>query len=334
MKLPRLTPEPGALVDFYQQALAGLGAACERTWYDRLSVLAEGTAARLWNETGDLCEAELSFPAPDAPGARDARTEVFPGCPLTFRLAELLRPAPLPLETVVLASDTPQRPALETAEKAWRVQFPATTRWGLRTPLTAAHHFNLVALLRCEIQAIDQHWSLHRLALSLPEGAPEPELAAGLALAEADPQPPVEIAWPPPEPGSWAGFLAAALAPELAPELAPIRVRQQQYLRRELERIDDYFSRYELELTTRAARSSNEASRLKLADRLAATRAEHARRRLDQVARHEIRVVAHADALLLVAERAWHAELEVVRDHVPQTLSAHWLPRTRRWSLS
>ncbi|MBE7499132.1 MAG: hypothetical protein HS113_02245 [Verrucomicrobiales bacterium] len=334
MKLPRPTPEPGALVDFYQQALSGLGAACERTWYDRLTVLADGAAARLWNDTGELSETELSFPAPDAPGARDPHREVFPGCPLTFRLADLLRPSPLPLETVVLASDNPQRPGLETVERAWRVQFPGTTRWSLRTPLTAAHHFSLLALLRCEIQAIDQHWSLHRLALSLPHGTPDPELATGLALAQTDPAPGREIAWPPAEPGSWASYLEAALAPELAPELAPIRERQQQYLRRELERIDDYFGRYELELTGRASRSSSEASRLKLADRLAATRTEHARRRSDQVARHEIRVVAHVDALLLVAERAWHAELDVVRDHAAQQLDARWVPRTRRWAIA
>ena len=30
--------------------------------------------------------------------------------------------------------------------------------------------YSLIALARCDIQAIDQHWSLHRLALSLPGG--------------------------------------------------------------------------------------------------------------------------------------------------------------------
>jgi hypothetical protein len=39
------------------------------------------------------------------------------------------------------------------------------------SPFTASNHFSLVALVHCEIQAIDQHWSLHRLALSWPDGA-------------------------------------------------------------------------------------------------------------------------------------------------------------------
>ena len=40
MKLSRLSPEPAALVDFYQEALDHLGAVCERTWFDRLQLVA------------------------------------------------------------------------------------------------------------------------------------------------------------------------------------------------------------------------------------------------------------------------------------------------------
>src|SRR5437867_301656 len=99
MNLSRLTPEPGAVADFFQEALESLGAICERSWHDRLDVIAEGTAARLWREDGGLHETTLRFaPAGEAIGSRDASTDVFPGCPLTFRLAEALLPATLTLE--------------------------------------------------------------------------------------------------------------------------------------------------------------------------------------------------------------------------------------------
>ena len=54
MKLARLPHEPAALVDFYQETLEHIGALCERTWFDRLEVVAEGRAARLWHADGDL----------------------------------------------------------------------------------------------------------------------------------------------------------------------------------------------------------------------------------------------------------------------------------------
>src|ERR1035437_2691561 len=105
MKIERLTHSPGIVVDFYDEGLTALGALCERTWHDRLEVVAEGDSARLWNDAGVLHEVELWFPPPDNTAPREAAKEVFPGCPLTFRLAEALRPAPLALERVVLDDD-------------------------------------------------------------------------------------------------------------------------------------------------------------------------------------------------------------------------------------
>src|SRR5512135_931580 len=105
MKLDRLAYDPSALVNFYEEGLAALGGLCERTWHDRLEVVAEGSAAKLWSPDGSLHEIELAFAPADATAARDAGREVFPGCPLTFHLAETLRPAPLPLERVALAGN-------------------------------------------------------------------------------------------------------------------------------------------------------------------------------------------------------------------------------------
>jgi hypothetical protein len=332
MKLDRLPYDPGTVLDFFQQSLEHLGAVCERTWYDRLQLVAEGTAAKLWNEDGALHETELHFVPGDDTAPRDAAKAVFPGCPLTFRLAETLRPQPLLLERAVLdsaANSVP--PAADVAEKLWHAQHPGATRWNLAAPFVAEPHFSLVTLVRCEIQAIDQHWSLHRLALSLPDGQPDEALAAELHFMQLLAEPPEPVAWPRPDPARWQDLLRAALTEELAASLAAIRARQENYLRRELDRIDDYFEHYEQELSQRGARSGSSNVRIKTGERLAAARAEHARRRDDQVQRHEIRVIPHFDALLLLAEPAWRANVSFVEKNQPQERSALFVPRSRRW---
>ena len=332
MKLDRLSYDPGSLVDFYEEGLTAMGALCERTWHDRLEIVAEGQAAKLWNADGALYETELGFVLADATSARDALREVFPGCPLTFRLAEAIRPAPLPLERTVLAGERQAHPPDgAVAEKLWRMQFPDTTRLQLSTPLKPTFHCSLIALARCEIQAIDQHWSLHRLAVTLPNGEPDSSLAQQISFAQADTDADAGPVWPAPDPPRWKALLQRALEAELGEELSAIRARQQNYLRRELDRIDEYFENYERELTARAARSASQKTKIKVADRLAAAKSEHAHRRADQVARHEIRVQPRLDALLLVAEPAWQATLEIEFAHQARTVEARLVPRARRW---
>jgi hypothetical protein len=332
MKLDRLIYDQASLVNFYEDGFAALGALCERTWHDRLEIVAEGGAAKLWNADGALHEVELAFAPADARAARDAVREVFPGCPLTFRLAETLRPSPLPLERVALAGEArAHAPDPAVAEKLWRAQFPDTTQWRLSAPFKGDFHFSLVALARCEIQAIDQHWSLHRVAVSLPGGEPDDSLAGEFSFAQADPEMAAGAAWPEPELARWQAILRSALAADLAAELAAVRARQENYLRRELDRIEEYFATYEQELSARAARNASQSAKVKTADRLAAAKAEHARRRADQVARHEIRVHPRLEALLLVAEPAWRGSLKVERAHVARSVAALFVPRARRW---
>lgn len=332
MKLARLPHEPAAMADFYQEALEHLGALCERTWFDKLQVVTEGTAARLWNPAGALHEVELHFPAPDSAAPRDAAREAFPGCPLTFQLTEALRPQPLPLERFVLAEEaTPRPPDAAVAEKLWHAQHPGTTRWRLETPFGAAYHFTLLALVRCEIQAIDQHWSLRRLAVSLSDGTRDEALAASFPFsraANAD----VSIQWPALDAARCRELLLTALAEEMADDLGAIRARQENHLRRELDRVEDYFENYERELNERAGRTRNEHTKLKTGERLAAARAEHQRRRADQVQRHEIRMIPHVDAQLVVAEPAWRATVAATRHNEAQTASALFIPRLRRWN--
>jgi len=335
MKLERLAPAPGRLADFYDEALTSLGALCERTWHDRLEVVAEGPSARLWNDGGALHEIELRFPPPEDVAPRDATREVFPGCPLTFRLAEAVCPAPPALERVVLAGEGDARPpTLDVAEKRWRAQFQDTDRWHVAAPFVRGYHFSLVALVRAELQAIDQHWSLRRIAVSLADGAPDEALAQAVDLVELDPQPADDITWPTIEPERWHHVLRNAWTQDLQADLAAVRSRQAQYLRRELERLDDYFEHYEQELAARAARTTNANTKLKAAGRLAAAQAEHARRRADQLVRHEIHARAHLEALLLVAETAWHTCLQVGRAHRPVELAACFVPRARWWVLA
>jgi hypothetical protein len=311
-----------------------MGALSERTWHDRLEIIAEGRAAALWNQQGTMFAGELRFAPPDAAMARDAGREVFPGCPLTFRLAEALRPTPMPLERLVLADASPPRPPdPAVAEKLWRGQFPETARWRLLAPFQASFHFSLLALVRCEVQAIDQHWSLRRLAVSLPDGELDENLAVGIPFAQVEADAPAQMEWPAPDPAHWSGLLEKALERDLADDIAAIRARQENSLRRELDRIDDYFEKYEEELSARAGHSGSENVKLKTADRLAAAKTEHLRRREDQVARHEIRIVPQLDALLMTAERAWYAPLETQRGHAALPVVARFVPRSRRWTV-
>lgn len=331
MKIPRLDYDATSTLVFYEQSLSALGALSERTWHDRLEVVAEGRPARLWNEDGALHQQELVFASADATGARDAHGEVFPGCPLTFRLFEALRPAPLVLEKVVLSLGAQQQPPDRAVmEKLWRSQYPSTRRWRLTAEVTPAFHFSLVVVVRCEIQAIDQHWSLRRIAIALPGGEADGLLAREIALVEIDSKDDNEVEWPRTEPTQWWPLIRQAIESEMASDIEGVRSRQQQYLQRELERLDDYFAHYQQELTQRTSRAGA-ASLTKTNERLAAARAEHARQRLDQVARHEICLRPHVDALLLTAERCWQASLEVEEQRAAQIVSASYVPRPRRW---
>ena len=79
MKLNRLNHDPGELLEFYDEGLSALGALCERTWHDRLEVVAEGKSAAFWNPGGALHEVELHFAPADATSMHaDALREVFP----------------------------------------------------------------------------------------------------------------------------------------------------------------------------------------------------------------------------------------------------------------
>ena len=333
MKLDRLPYDPQTASGFFEHGLAALGALFERTWHDRLEVVAEGRAASVWGPDVGTFSGEIHFAPADATSARDASKQVFPGCPLTFRLAETLRPQPLALERVVIMPEgRPAPPVVDVAEKRWRVQFPETRKWRLSTPFTPGFHFSLLVLTRCEIQAIDQHWSLHRTAVSLPDGELDEDLAAGMDFISKAGAPDIPVAWPKPDPTRWHRMLEAAILEDLAQTLSEIQSRQQQSLSRELGRIDAYFESYAEELKSRATRTRSESGNLKAADRIAAAQAEHTRRRQDQVARHVIRIRPHLDSMLLLAEPSWHCSVEVEASRMREMHQVEFLPRTRCWS--
>ncbi len=334
MKIDRVGHSPGDLIQFYEEGLTSLGAVCDRTWHDRLEVIAEDRAAMLWNTDGALHEIELQFTPADSTAARDAAREVFPGCPLTFKLSETLRGGLLSLERFVLPDNSPPRPPdASVAEKNWRAQFTETTRWLIASPWKPDFHYSLLALTRCEIQAIDQHWSLHRVIISLADGELDDALAQEITFHQTPNKSETEIIWPQPNPDEWRQLLEKALTQELSEEMTRIRKRQEHSLRRELERIDDYFENYERELTATAQRSANSTAKIKLTDRLAAAKAEHNRRRADQVARHEIRVCPHMDAFVLIAEKAWRVRLQVHQAREAHEMDVLFVPRLRQWKV-
>jgi len=167
---------------------------------------------------------------------------------------------------------------------------------------------------------------MERFTISLDD-----DLARDLPLTRPEAAPASDIPWPTSDPARWREIIERALATDLEEELRPIRERQENGLRRELERIDDYFGNYARELAARASRASSENAKLKGAERLAAAQAEHARRRSDQVNRHEIRVSPHLDALLVVAEPAWQTKLKLEHGRETRMSDAVFVPRARRW---
>jgi len=329
MRLPRLSAEPGPLLDFFQEGLERLGAVCERTWHDRLEVVAEGAAAKLWQAEGQLHAAELHFPAPDALGMRDTAKQVFPGCPLTFRLVETLAQQQVRRFRACLAPplDGDKPPVAAIVEKVWQNQFgrPAQAEAG---EWNRTWHFSLVAAVRCELQAIDQTGLFHRLAVNLADGRQDALLETELDYFTVQPPPAEPVPWPELLLVPWQAWLTRALAEDLRDDLAEVRRRQEHYLKRELDRIDAYFLNYEQELQARMARQHKPEAVARCQDRLRAAETEHARRRDDQVHRHEIRVIPHVDSLLITAETAWQTRM--CERHGAPVLGTY-LPRVRRW---
>lgn len=215
-------------------------------------------------------------------------------------------------------------------ERRWSHQYPAKERLQITTPFVAAVHFSVIAVLRCEIQAVDQHWTQYRLAINLQNGDPDSQLAEQVAVLEpwSDPTP---IDWPEFSPEPCRKVLLTALEREAWPAVKAIKVRQSKYLQRELDTVDRYYSDYEASLTDRMNRTRNDDGRAKMRARLEAARQEHQIRRIDQIKRHEIHVFAHVDALLMVAEPAHRTQVRYVSQRQAQQQDALWIPRTRSW---
>ena len=87
MRIEKIPPAPQVLLEFTAEGLQRLGALCERTWHDRLQVVADGRAAAALGRPGELVETELRFPEETQ---LDPVRDVYPGCPLMFRMAEEL----------------------------------------------------------------------------------------------------------------------------------------------------------------------------------------------------------------------------------------------------
>ncbi len=336
MKLDRLAYEPNPVADFFEQGLTRLGAVCERTWHNRIELLAEGAAARLWSAEGELQAVELRFPEADREGLPDAGSDVFPGCPLTFRLCEMLwrqLAAELKVTAAAGAAEAEKAPAREVAEKTWRQQRPHSSHTSFG-PFSRTWHFTLVASQRCEVQAIEQHWFAHRVALAWPAG--ERDLWMERNLEQLEPvnfQMALPPCWPTTDSPRAGPLIRDRVMEDLAGELAAITARQQHYLERELNRIDDYFAEYLRELQQRARRRTAVGSGARYEERLKAAAEEHERRRDDQVKRHEISIAPHLDALLWIAEPAWSSTVAWREGREEHSRPATYLSRLRQWFL-
>ena len=326
MNLQKIAPSPGNLVEFFEEGINALGGLCERPWHNQLEVVAEGDAARLWQSDGSLFSGELSFP--EEAGPRDARRDVFGGCPLTFALAEALWAKAGRWHRFSAAAEV-KAPPMDTAQRLWIAEFGAAPQWRA-TPLVATEHFSVVITVRCEIQAIDQAWSCHRLAFSLPTGVRDSALEGALdhftaATHGPDPE------WPDLDPAMLSQWVASSLTADMAHELASVKTRQQRYLQRELDRIEGYFNQYEAELTERMGRQRKAESKQRYEERLHAAKSDHQRKCSEQIARHAIRVVPHLDGCLLLAEPAFRTRIHWVAGGEAHETPAVFVPRIRRW---
>jgi hypothetical protein len=335
MKFSKVPPRAEYLINFFEEGLSSLGAVCERSWHDRLEVLAEGDAARLWRNEGDFFSGELHFSNGGLPETGDPETEVFPGCPLTFQLVEAIWAHNVIRSLACLSTGSILKPpAQDVAQKLWTAQFGPCADWRLTTPFRLAWSFSLVIALRCEIQAIDQSWSCHRLAFTLPDGERDASLESILEQLSPVETRPEGSDWPAEDDFAVSDWIGQALLSDLAPELSRIKERQQNFLRRELSRIDSYFENYSRELHSRMARQRKEDAIKRYADRLEATRIEHHRRRTDQIERHTIHLLPHVDAVLAVAEPALVATVSCRAGRAERSTRAMFVPRTRRWHSS
>src|SRR5271165_6902032 len=68
----------------------------------------------------------------------------------------------------------------------------------------------------------------------------------------------VELDWPALDPAALSDWIGRAINIELAAQLSKIKERQQLFLRRELNRIDEYFENYARELRERTDRQHKE----------------------------------------------------------------------------
>jgi hypothetical protein len=320
MRIEKIPPTPQVLLEFAAEGLQSLGALCERTWHDRLQVVADGPAAAALGRPGELVETELRFPEETQP---DPVRDVFPGCPLVFRMAEeLWREKPNVLRAA-LPGTAGKPPPEDVLSRGWARN--AGHHPALAQPVKPAWHFTIVALARCEIQAIDQHWSLHQLALTWPRGESDDGLAGEIAFLGDEPLP-HGLSWPAPEPSVIGALIERHLHQHV--DLGSVRKRQERYLARELARVDAYFLQYRRELEARGARGGKQA---RFVERLAAAEEEHLRRRNDQINRHEISVIPHLDALLWIAEPAWQAHVRWAEGRETREAPWDYVPRLRRW---
>ena len=336
MNRSKLKSDPALLIDFFEDSLNRLGAVTERSWHDQLYLLADGPAARIWTDEGNIHETAIRFPHPDSEGEREAKTEVCPGCPLIFKLVEVFRrECSSHLRLILGDPENEAPPTGEVGKKLWLRQFKDETHGpSLRIgPFRPAWHFSLVICARTEISAIDQNWRLNRLAFALSNGVQDKHLEENLAflptlsasgLAESP-------SWPSINPNSCQEWMRPAILRELNAPLAKIKTRQEGYLERETKRIRTYFRNYRSELKTRLRRQRKAESIKRFEDRIDAARAEEERRCQDQLQRYEIRLITHLDALLITAERAWRSDLSWRDGRRTHQESATFLARARRW---
>jgi len=298
MKIERLIHAPGTWRDFFEEALTSLarcasarGTTAWKSWPKATAPAVESGRHASRNRT-------VVSGARNHHGAREAGKQVFPGCPLTFAWRKALRPAPLALEASRVGGRHGRPPARNRrGGKLWRAA--VTRNQSLATRIAVRPGAALLAARPDALRNPGHRTSigsLRRVAVSVPKRRAGYSLAHPSTLRKfAD----NTDAFPGRSDPSAGGNSSRCAEKALAPTSPRCAIARRKHCGANWTCVDDYFrSITKWKLAARARAAGVKLRSLKAAERLAAAKAEHARRRSDQVARHEIRVHAHLDALL------------------------------------
>jgi len=337
-------PAPAAadLADFVLDYCRALGAVVEPPAFGVYDVLLpDAVAAQL----GVDAFQRWTFDAP-ADGETDghAATRLGYGHPLVEGLVALARAAPACAHFYLNAGRLDKTGLLDLARAELAFANAILTAAPQASEARAQFHvvrFNFKAALVSD----EKRERLVSVLLDAHTGAVRPELSADEALRlEAAPAFPVlpnaPAAWraapdplAPAELGALLERATQAAAAALADPLAALRQRTARLLELDRARLEAYYAELENDLTRRLKRADDQARQATLADKLAATRADHAAKLVDAEAKYRLRLELELVNLAIVTQPKVMLPVRIENRQAAVTRHVVWDPLRHRLEL-